>query len=90
MRIFEDNNQKRWAKSPAELGLEILCVSQFTLYCKMQGNKPDFHHALPSEESRTLYNTLISELKVMYNPLLVKGRLCFPFAQISLCFINYV
>lgn len=73
MRLFEDENQKRWAKSASQLGLEIMCVSQFTLYCKLKGNKPDFHQALPSEESNTLYNKLLSELKIMYNPLLVKG-----------------
>lgn len=81
MRLFEDDNQKRWAKSPADLGLEILCVSQFTLYCKLQGNKPDFHQALPSEESKILYNKLINELKVMYNPSLVKGRISFTIRQ---------
>lgn len=28
-------------------GLEVLCVSQFTLFNIMKGNKPDFHLAMP-------------------------------------------
>ena len=43
LRVFEDESNKRWAKSVKDLNLEILCVSQFTLYHIMKGNKPDFH-----------------------------------------------
>ena len=43
LRIFDDQNNKRWSKSVKDLNLEILCVSQFTLYHIMKGNKPDFH-----------------------------------------------
>ena len=44
LRVFEDENDKRWAKSVKDLNLEVLCVSQFTLYHTMKGNKPDFRH----------------------------------------------
>ena len=43
LRVFEDEKNKRWCKSVKDLNLEILCVSQFTLYHIMKGNKPDFH-----------------------------------------------
>ena len=43
LRLFEDEGNKRWSKSVKDLNLEILCVSQFTLYHIMKGNKPDFH-----------------------------------------------
>ena len=43
LRIFDDEKNKRWSKSVKDLNLEILCVSQFTLYHIMKGNKPDFH-----------------------------------------------
>ena len=46
LRIFEDDQNKRWSKSVKDLNLEILCVSQFTLYHIMKGNKPDFHQGL--------------------------------------------
>ncbi len=38
LRVFEDpDNSKRWSKSVSDLGLEVLCVSQFTLYHTMKG-----------------------------------------------------
>lgn len=73
-RVFEDGNEKRWAKSTSELDLEILCVSQFTLYHTMKGNKPDFRMALNSEDSKTLFDSLIQKLKNDYQPSLIKGR----------------
>ena len=43
LRLFEDGG-KPWAKSVTTGGHSILCVSQFTLYAKVnKGNKPDFH-----------------------------------------------
>lgn len=32
MKLFDDENNKRWKKSVVDKQLEILCVSQFTLY----------------------------------------------------------
>ncbi|XP_057380971.1 D-aminoacyl-tRNA deacylase-like [Daphnia carinata] len=72
IRLFEDENQKRWAKSTADLNLEILCVSQFTLYHKLKGNKPDFRQAMSSKESKVLYGRLLSILQTSYNPSLIK------------------
>ena len=74
LRIFEDANQKRWAKSTSDLNLEILCVSQFTLYHKLKGNKPDFHYAMGPKESKILYEKVLTLLKTMYDPLLIKGK----------------
>lgn len=44
-RFFEEND-KRWMKSVRDLNLEVLCVSQFTLYFKHKGNKLDFSKAM--------------------------------------------
>ena len=47
LRLFEDpdseEGSKRWNKSAKDLNLELLCISQFTLYHTLKGNKPDFH-----------------------------------------------
>jgi D-tyrosyl-tRNA(Tyr) deacylase len=32
--------------------LEVLCISQFTLYPTLKGNKPDFHLAMGGDEAR--------------------------------------
>ena len=36
LRLWEDETGRRWAKSAKDLDLEILCVSQFTLYHVMK------------------------------------------------------
>merc|ERR1719284_708469 len=63
LRLWEDEGGRRWAKSAKDLDLEMLCVSQFTLYHVMKGNKPDFHLAMGGEESKLLYDQLLSGLK---------------------------
>ena len=35
-RLWEDDGGRRWAKSAKDLQLEMLCVSQFTLYHVMK------------------------------------------------------
>lgn len=57
-----------------ERGFEILCVSQFTLYHVMKGNKLDFHRAMPAAESEPFYNNLLTELRRLYKPEMIKGR----------------
>ncbi len=46
-----------------DLGLEVLCVSQFTLYHVMKGNKPDFHLAMGGEASRSMYGDFVEEVR---------------------------
>ncbi|KAJ1916350.1 D-tyrosyl-tRNA(Tyr) deacylase [Mycoemilia scoparia] len=68
MRVFEDDSGKMWTKSVKDLGLEVLCVSQFTLYGKTnKGNKPDFHDSMRSEQSRDFYNEFVVKLRSQYD-----------------------
>lgn len=46
--------------------LEILCISQFTLYYKLKGNKPDFHHAMSGEKAKEMYDKLLQKLGADY------------------------
>ena len=43
LRLWDDENGKRWNKSVMDMKYDILLVSQFTLYAVLKGNKPDFH-----------------------------------------------
>jgi D-Tyr-tRNAtyr deacylase len=45
MRLWQVAD-KSWAASVKDIDGEILVVSQFTLYAKFKGHKPDFHGAL--------------------------------------------
>merc|ERR1712198_569477 len=63
LRVFDDDSGKRWNKSVKDLGLEVLCVSQFTLYCTMKGNKPDYHLAMGGDAAKDFYLQFLSEMK---------------------------
>ncbi len=55
LRIFEDA-EGRMSRSVAEVGGEVLCVSQFTLYGDTRkGNRPSFTEAAPTEHAEPLY-----------------------------------
>ncbi|PIA15677.1 D-tyrosyl-tRNATyr deacylase 1 [Coemansia reversa NRRL 1564] len=71
MRVFDDDESSgsMWKKSVQDKGLEILCVSQFTLYGKTtKGMKPDFHQAMRSVESRQVFDDLVVQLGKLYDP----------------------
>ncbi|XP_076816461.1 D-aminoacyl-tRNA deacylase-like [Clavelina lepadiformis] len=73
LRLFEDENGKRWTKSVKELNLEVLCVSQFTLQCVLKGNKPDFHGAMMADKSEAFFEDFMDKLAKSYNPDKIKG-----------------
>ncbi|KAJ1943027.1 D-tyrosyl-tRNA(Tyr) deacylase [Kickxella alabastrina] len=68
MRVFEDQSGAMWKKNVKDLGLQILCVSQFTLYGKTtKGSKPDFHEAMKSSESRQFFDDFVKRLGELYD-----------------------
>jgi len=70
--LFEEEG-KRWQKSVKDLNLELLCVSQFTLYHRLKGNKPDFSAAMKGEEAQKLYNHFLERLGQSYDSSKIKG-----------------
>jgi D-tyrosyl-tRNA(Tyr) deacylase len=55
LRIFEDD-EGRMNRSLEDVGGEVMCVSQFTLYGDAhKGNRPSFVEAAPPEEAEPLY-----------------------------------
>ncbi|XP_062121637.1 D-aminoacyl-tRNA deacylase isoform X2 [Drosophila sulfurigaster albostrigata] len=71
LRLFEEEG-KRWQKSVKDLQLDILCVSQFTLYHRLKGNKPDFSAAMKGDEANQLYNHFLDRLRQSYDASKIK------------------
>ncbi len=63
LRIFQDENDKT-NLSLADVGGELLLISQFTLYadCK-KGNRPSFVHAGDPAKAEALYEYIISRCR---------------------------
>eukprot|EP00003_Mantamonas_plastica_P026238 TRINITY_DN5300_c0_g2_i1.p2 TRINITY_DN5300_c0_g2~~TRINITY_DN5300_c0_g2_i1.p2 ORF type:complete len:160 (-),score=49.19 TRINITY_DN5300_c0_g2_i1:5-484(-) len=60
VKLWKNEKGKDWSGSCKTLGLEILLVSQFTLYGQVKkGTKPDFHYAMKSAESHEFFNTFV-------------------------------
>ncbi|KAI8914726.1 hypothetical protein PhCBS80983_g00862 [Powellomyces hirtus] len=69
LRLFDDEAGKAWSKSVKDLDLEILSVSQFTLYALTnKGSKPDFHLAAKSDVSKDMYMSFLGQLKQAHKP----------------------
>ncbi|XP_057342045.1 D-aminoacyl-tRNA deacylase 1 isoform X1 [Microplitis mediator] len=72
LKIFDGATGKRWASSVMDKDFEVLCISQFTLYHIMKGNKLDFHRAMSTSSAESFYKHFLSELKQKYNPERIK------------------
>lgn len=68
LRVFPDE-KGRMNRSLRDVGGEILCVSQFTLYGEaVRGRRPGFDRAAPSAEASSLYETFLAELRAQGAP----------------------
>ncbi|KAJ8658963.1 D-tyrosyl-tRNA(Tyr) deacylase [Lichtheimia ornata] len=73
IRVFEDEQGTMWKKGVKDLGLEVLCVSQFTLQAKtIKGNKPDFHRAMKTNDANALYQKFLTKMGDAYDPSKIK------------------
>ena len=63
LRIFEDEAGKM-NRSIAEVGGQVLAVSQFTLYGDARkGRRPSFDAAAPANEARALFEKFVDRLR---------------------------
>ncbi|XP_055908890.1 D-aminoacyl-tRNA deacylase isoform X1 [Eupeodes corollae] len=72
LRLFHDDEGKRWKKSVKDNNFEILCVSQFTLYGRLNKNKPDFRMSMEGERANELYKSFLTKLATLYEPSKIK------------------
>ncbi|XP_023705386.1 D-aminoacyl-tRNA deacylase 1 [Cryptotermes secundus] len=84
IRLFEDERGKRWNLSVKDKGYEILCISQFTLYHVLKGNKLDFHNAMATEKSEAFYQEFIGLLRAQYQADLIKDGKFGAYMQVNI------
>jgi len=59
-----EDAQQQWKASVSSQNLEVLLVSQFTLYgSARKGTKPDFHAALHPDKARPMYEQFVDIVK---------------------------
>jgi D-tyrosyl-tRNA(Tyr) deacylase len=63
LRVFDDD-QGKMNRSILEMGGQVLCVSQFTLYgdCR-RGRRPSYDQAAPPEQALPLYEQFVESLR---------------------------
>ena len=66
IKLFDGENETRWKESIMSLGLEILIVSNFTLYCNFKGSKPTFNHSMDGTNAKLLFDKLVQKIKDKY------------------------
>ncbi|KAF2654429.1 D-tyrosyl-tRNA deacylase-like protein [Lophiostoma macrostomum CBS 122681] len=78
-KLWDDEDKEppaRWKKGVAEIGGEVLCVSQFTLLASVKkGNKPDFHQSASGVKAKELYQAFFKKVQDTYKPDKVKDGL---------------
>lgn len=66
-KLWENDNKALWRHGVKQRGLEVLCVSQFTLYGTLtKKNQPDYKRAMKSIPAQELYSEFLEKLKANY------------------------
>ncbi|KAL3938186.1 MAG: hypothetical protein SGBAC_006852 [Bacillariaceae sp.] len=66
-KLWENDNGAMWRHGVKQRDLEVLCVSQFTLYGTLsKKNQPDYKKAMKSEPARAMYSEFLDMLKAAY------------------------
>ena len=74
LRLFPEG-ESAWARSVAEIGGEILLVSQFTLHASTKkGTKPSWHRAAKPDVAMRLYESMKARLETLLGRPVASGR----------------
>lgn len=68
-KLWENDAGSPWRHGAKTRGLEILCVSQFTLYGKLtKKNQPDYKASMKAIPAKAMYENFLELLKTQYEP----------------------
>jgi D-tyrosyl-tRNA(Tyr) deacylase len=72
-KLWENDSGAPWRHGAKTRDLEILCVSQFTLYGKLtKKHQPDYKHSMKAIPAKKMYEKFLDTLKTNYNPEKIK------------------
>jgi len=66
-KLWANDNGALWRHGVKQRDMEVLCVSQFTLYGTLsKKNQPDYKKAMKAEPARAMYSEFLEMLKAAY------------------------
>lgn len=66
-KLWENDSGAGWRHGVKQRGLEVLCVSQFTLYGTLsKKHQPDYKLSMKNEPAQKMYNDFLDMLKFNY------------------------
>ncbi len=66
-KLWPNDNGGQWRHGVKQRNLDLLCVSQFTLYGKLsKKNQPDYKYAMKNEPARKAYHNFLQLLRESY------------------------
>ena len=66
--MWPAEDEKPWRQCISDIDGEILLVSQFTLYARPNGRKPDFSHSMGPDGALEMFNKFVEKTKAAYKP----------------------
>ncbi|KAL1412593.1 D-tyrosyl-tRNA(Tyr) deacylase [Vanrija albida] len=71
-KLWDDEAAGAWRRNVADIGGEVLCVSQFTLFANFKGARPDFHESMSTLPGKAAYHAFLDEIRAAYHPERIK------------------
>jgi len=66
-KLWDNDNGGQWRHGVKQRNLEVLCVSQFTLYGKLtKKNQPDYKASMKAIPAKVMYEQFLDSLKSKY------------------------
>ena len=74
VKLFNAEDGRSWKRGVCDVRGDILLISNFTLHCKLKGNRPDFKRAAKSDQAIELFDLLTSAIREEHSGLVATGQ----------------
>lgn len=63
VKLWADRDGRPWRCSAVDMDYDVLLVSQFTLFARLKGRRPDFSGAMVADDARKLYAAFVERVR---------------------------